>query len=224
MLEDISAPGDLSRTAPGATRKLAKPPTSQLLQSVGRKYRAPLLGASSEQAKCDRHEIKARAASTDFDERAKAIEEIPDLTDGASGSEQGPGEGGRAFASYCVRHFVAQPGRCKIDGDQPFIAATVIVAAVQGSRSFDRTFPEACVSRFLSAGNTRAAGRRRGKQPGSASFLPATAFFDGMEFCGYAVALGTWALYKDAGLALGAGALRDMMTPPFFLHFLVWPL
>ena len=80
---------DFARTLQRAARKLECLSILFFFRGLKRTGRATLLRASLEQGECDHRDLKAWAASTDFDDRAKAMGEIRKPTDQASDAGRG---------------------------------------------------------------------------------------------------------------------------------------
>ena len=74
--------------------------------------------------------------SEDFNARARVVEEVRNLSEGASNAEL------RDYASYYSRHCEAQPEAFNSNREEPLVAATLVVTELRVSRSFDQCFFE----------------------------------------------------------------------------------
>ena len=98
------------------------------------------------------------------------------------------------------------------------LAATLVAAEHQISRSFERNFRADYLFKILAASKTQITGWCRGRHFGVISFPSSAASYDRVQFGGSRVTHKGWGIQEGDNAARRVAAYRDVCSDPLSLH------
>ena len=119
--------------------------------------------------------LEARAPADSFEDNRKASDERKWIPDEAPDFEWSGADWDHAAARWLFRHSDATNEAYTFDEDRLLVAATLVAAEFEVSRSFDSRVVEAYIFLVLTAANSQIASLRRGRLPGLISLIDSAA-------------------------------------------------